>query len=525
MPYDKKALYKEEEIIAAEISLASETEIPETDLDARLAGINSELERYICTLDTVEYAFSIYSGILAGMIDSIFIGEISITDNDISLSHNQVNNFIQQYAKARGYDNDRLKDAIADLEGAFKVAQDNAWKRAEIKVSTKNHHLADLAHHPTPLGLVSALIVQFMKVGTFVNRDGEWHIIFLNTNIKDIVTDTVAPVLITGVLHWLCGIAETSYEEYYDKEMPKAMRGFLRIAASSPVLIEVTKCADNWFGHLVSDMGGSKNTAGEGMGIPGVFLSLLYEMAALPLLKDSGLPEYLNGLYQNNKLDLRHELCLYKAAGRQMIPVAFNEVYVRLLYFVRQLAIEAASQNGIRNMNWGKLVPFGNRDVDRMLTVASLTFTFADTADAAAHAAMESAGNWLLFGGKFVARYNYIGAGRAAFALVKEFSYERREAQLIHEKMILTTAKTEQMVARVEEYKTKLEEALAKYLAEDIESFMSGFECINSGIAADDSDAVIRGNVIIQRVLGREPQFVNQQEFDELMTSEEPLRL
>ena len=61
--------------------------------------------------------------------------------------------------------------------------------------------------------------------------------------------------------------------------------------------MEIIKCADNWFGHLVSDMGGSKNSAGHGMGIPGVLLSLLQEVSSLPGLKDSKLPGIVNYLY------------------------------------------------------------------------------------------------------------------------------------------------------------------------------------------------------------------------------------
>ena len=40
-----------------------------------------------------------------------------------------------------------------------------------------------------------------------------------------------------------------------------------------------------------------------------------------------------------------------------------------------------------------------------------------------------------------------------------------------------------------------------------------------------DSDLVIKGNVVIQRVLGRKPQFTNQQEFDDLMDSDIALKL
>ena len=76
-----------------------------------------------------------------------------------------------------------------------------------------------------------------------------------------------------------------------------------------------------------------------------------------------------------------------------------------------------------------------------MLTIASMTFTVADTADAAIHAAIESGGNWVLFSGRFVTRFNYVGAGRAALSIVREVSNEKKEAQLIHEKMILSEAK------------------------------------------------------------------------------------
>jgi hypothetical protein len=72
-----------------------------------------------------------------------------------------------------------------------------------------------------------------------------------------------------------------------------------------------------------------------------------------------------------------------------------------------------------------------------MITVSSMTLTTADTADAAIRAAIYSAGNWVLFAGNFAARFNYVGTGRTALAIVCEISNEKKEAELIHEKMIL----------------------------------------------------------------------------------------
>ena len=395
---------------------------------------------------------------------------------------------------------------------------------SQFGVSAKNHHLADLAHHPTPVGLLSSIIVQFLRIGTFVNKEGEWHFILVKTEAKDIV-ETLTPAVITGVLNWLVTLGEKAYHKETGEEIPKALRGIAHFAASTPMLLEIAKCADNWFGHLVSDMGGSKNTAGGGMGIPGVFVSFLYELASLPILKDSGLPAFVNDLYENQKLDLRHELCLYKELGKQSIPVIFNEIYTRVLFFASRLGIQTAEHKSLNDIDWKSVMPFGNRVIDRMLMISSMTFTIADTADAAVHAAIESCGNWVLFSGVFVSRFNYVGAGRAAIAIVREVSNEQKEAQLLHEKLILTNAKTVGVIERFSAYRAALEERVSNYLAEDMEAFLTGFDYMKQGLESGDSNLVIKGNVVIQRVLGREPQFTNQKEFDDLMDSDEALIL
>jgi hypothetical protein len=454
----------------------------------------------------------------------VLFSDISIRGSDIAFSHRQVNTFIQNYAKTRGLDRDRLKDAIIELEKSFPVEQDNIWKGSIAKVTPKNHHLADLAHHPTPIGLVSALMVQFLRIGTFVNRDGEWHFKFIDTSFKDIV-GVVVPAVITGILNWLVAISEEKYEAETGKEIPKAIHRLAHTIASTPTILEIAKCADNWFGHLVSDMGGSKNTAGGGMGIPGVFLSFFYEISALPAIRNTGLTEVLNDLYENHKMDLRHELAFGEQVKTQTIPVIFNELFVRIGCMFLHFEKEIFENKGLKGINWRYVFPFANRTIDRMLLVSTMSFNVIDTGDAAVRAAIESGGNWVIFSGKFVARYNYIGAGRAALAIVKEFSNEKKEAELIHERMILMNAKAEMMFDQLQDFKARLNEKLTEYLSEDIETFMEGFDDINEGLRMNNSDLVIKGNVTIQRVLGREPQFTTQAEFDDLMESDIPLLL
>ena len=502
-------------------------------LEKRLEQLDAEIERYTNHADKADYALAIASGIFSGVLDSILFSDTSIFENDIGLSHERVNKFIQKFAEDRGLTDERvrtsLKRAVGKLEKEFPVAQDNIWKGTVDKVTASNHHIADLAHHPTPLGLLAAIAVKFLRVGIFVNKDGDWsiQIVKIQDYEKKDLPLIVASAVITGIMNWLVNVAESKYEESEEKELPKSIKSLAHFVASTPMLIEIIKCADNWFGHLVSDMGGSKSTAEKtgGMGIPGVFLSLCYEFASLPIVKDSGLLEVLNNLYTHHKFDIRHELALGRQVKGQAISVAFNELYVRTVYMLGHLAQELSIHGGFDGINWRRVIPLANRTVDRMIMISAITLNVVDTGDAAIRAAIESGGNWVVFSGRFVARYNYVGAGRAAIAIVKEISNEKKETQLIHERMLLMDAKAAMMFEHLQQFKAQLDEKLTGYLIEDIEAFMEGFDDIKEGLATNNSDLVIKGNVTIQRVLGRAAQFTNQKEFDNLMESDIPLQL
>ena len=262
--------------------------------------LNVDINRLTNNADIFDYTVAISSGLLTGMIDAFFVGEFNIVDLKAD-ANKHVNKFIEKYAKLRGYkeNGQGLKGAISFLEGKFPVDQDNVWKGLGIS-STKLHHLEDMAHHPTILGLVASIAVCFFRTAIFVDDEGKWHFVLLETGKKEIVKRW-APVVISGVLRWLVYLAESKYKEKNSKELPKPIHRLIVALSYSPAVIEILKVVDNWFGHLVSDMGGSKNTAGGGMGIPGVFVSVLKEISSLPLLKDTELPKIVSDLYSKGK--------------------------------------------------------------------------------------------------------------------------------------------------------------------------------------------------------------------------------
>ncbi len=61
-----------------------------------------------------------------------------------------------------------------------------------------------------------------------------------------------------------------------------------------------------------------------------------------------------------------------------------------MLFFASRLGIQTAEHESLKDIDWKSVMPFGNRVIDRMLMISSLTFTMADTADAAVHAAIAS---------------------------------------------------------------------------------------------------------------------------------------
>ena len=493
----------EEEVVAAD----AQVETPNIDrLNAELARVTQELDRYTNHADKADYALAVTSGILSGLVDSLFVGEFSL-EHANQWGNQQAQKFVLKVAKYQGYGGNEPAQAIKYLEDQFPIAADKATAAFGGGLQ---HHLRDFSHHPTPVGLVCSILTQF--TGNVYGTDVAGAFKFVPLN-KDGCLDLIGK----------------SFSE-------KIMFGTV-----------------NWFFHMVSDVAGSSGSVMKGSfgtGIPGPLVSLLKEFSSTRLFKKqdaNGYKEFsvrisklfngtLLGELDSNgnliplKFDLRTEMGVAMQVGKQTIPVIINECIVRAFFLLRQLLQELSRDevqdwSDVDKIDWKAIIPFRNRTVDRMLTIAGMTFTVADTADAAIHAAIESGGNWVLFSGRFVTRFNYVGAGRAALSIVREVSNEKKEAQLIHEKMILSESKAALFLKQLQEFKAQLDLKVSNYLAEDIESFMSGFEDMQQGLSTGDSDLVIRGNVTIQKVLGREPQFTNQEEFDALMESDAPLVL
>lgn len=444
------------ELFSTDNSIKNEIDSRLEQLQIRIDSLDEEINRLTSTATHVDLFVPIASGIITGVVDILYVGELNIDiENGVDFDTRgkgaeTVNRFIMDFAKKNGWNgskdsNDsKLSNAINHLERKFTMAQDD-YKGFS---SSKLHHLEDLAHHPTPIGLISALIVTFFKVGIFSNKDGKIKLMPIKTSKKDLLI-TWAPIIIAGVLYWMSCWASRKFSEKELSEFPKWQRLLIKTFCASPIFFAIGKVAINWAGHLVSDMGGSKNSRNAGAGIPGFFISLLKELSLVPPLNSTSLPEDLSNLYSKKHTDFRSELLPVKESlGKQIIPVILNELIVSTFYFVSRLKQQYDECGGWHGIQWKKTIPYGNRTIARMRTISSGVFTAVDMTDAAVRSYMKSGGNWTVGIMQFALRVNIIGLGKFAINLGNDVSMGLRRGKLrnirinvMAERLSLTHAK------------------------------------------------------------------------------------
>lgn len=430
----------EDELANVEPSIATKIR----DIDSRLEKNQDhlekkdfEIERLTNHADEIDYAVAVGCGIACGLIDSFFVGDFD-WGNARKWSYQKVNQYVAKYAREHGYTGGsrRLKDKIAFLEGKYKIPSDNLYVGKDASIWTMSHHLDDFAHHPSPLGWICSVLTQFTGKACFANKEGSSFL--WDVESKELIGDTIPEKFAAGTI--------------------------------------------NWFGHLVSDVAGSSNTPGKaGMGLPGPIVSIAKEFSQLPGVNKTGLPKLLNDVFVKHRFDFRKELAVAHELGRQAVPVVINEVLVRLFFFLRRL-VQEWRQYGFAGIHWRKTLPFMNRTIARMNTIASGTFMAIDLADASIRSGIKSWGDPATFWAEFVLKVNFVGIGRFAIACVTDVGMgvklEHRRWErivIVNERLLLQNAKVELKNADVWVEVDKTGKAVRE-LYESCESAISQYE-------------------------------------------------
>ena len=395
-------------------------------INSKVTELNADIEKLTNNADGFDYAISVISGVITGLIDSFFVGETEI-------------------------DKEKIQEF---LEEKYHTANDSGYKHKDADghwiSSAMYHRLDDLAHHPSISGLIASILVRYFRLVFFIDgSDGKPHIFFADTSSPEVTklekkeqTKAWIGAIIGGLCIWLSNLSIKKYEEATGEELPKPLKKLIKIVGASPLMLELLKTVDVWVGHMMSDVSTSQ-------GIPGIFLSLLKEISVLPIIKDTDFRVWVDGLYNKGNMNLSEwGGVVFVAAKKQALPVLINEALVRGFFFVRHLAEELKDKKDLKQINWNNVIPFKNRTVVRMLTISTGTFTAVDMADAGIRAVIKSGGFNPATLGNFVLNVNFVGVGRFAIAVatdvgmgIKKGNKENERLDLVGQQLQLMNVK------------------------------------------------------------------------------------
>lgn len=330
------------------------------------------------------------------------------------------------------------------MERKFPIAADS--KTADFG-GGRQHHLRDFSHHFSLCGLICSIFTQFSS--KVVGTDTNGKLLIDDVTDKRFIGENFAKKVLFGIVHW--------------------------------------------FFHMVSDMAGSKSTAGKGTGIPGPILSLIKEASVLPCFRDKKIGEeelhvWVSKLFNGTllakrdkngkiiepvKFDLRSEIGILQELGRQSVPVLINECLVRSMYFLRRLNIaiseaEVHSVSDLKDIDTAEILPFNNRVIRRMVTVASGTFLAVDSVDAVTKSAIKNKGiNPKLFI-DFAVNINYVGIGRFVIACKADGELLAEDIRESSEKRAQIEIEFEQGVANLECWSLDYEQLRVLYSLEKL---------------------------------------------------------
>lgn len=333
--------------------------------------------------DKLDYILSACSGALCGTIDIFFVGKPK--DSTIGdLTDKGFGNLICLFAKRQGWEGsenegDSVKLAIEFLENKFNVPYEQTHPgkagRDYLNLTPSNHHFKSLSHNPSVLGLFFSILDQFCNTSHFVS--GGRLIILQDAKPGFKLQGNTLSSRI-----W-CGIV-------------------------------------NWFGHLVSDVGGCKKSNGRGMGIPSPLWTWVNDIIAIKA--ELGIPvSQFNDDVNELALKMYKKGFDFRFQTAQCIPVFINELIVRLFYSVRRLLAyykNTAKENRSIQQLWATCKPFSNPTVKRMLTIAHGVFCAMDAGDAAIRAFAAGGGHFNAL--EFCMRLNVAGVGRFTICLYGE---------------------------------------------------------------------------------------------------------
>ncbi len=353
-----------------------EAEIERAEINDKFQEFAERMSFVTPDCDKLDYALAACSGTLCGILDIFCVG----LDPNASIIGKKVDEWtrtmVERFAKKQNC------SSLFELEEKYKIPYDQTHLKG-YSLTPSNHHFKSLAHNPTFLGLFFSILNQFHNQSTFV-IDGEF-ITIVNEDNK---------VYLKG-----------------NNFVAKLFCGFI-----------------NWLNHLMSDVSGSSDSKGRGMGVPSPLLCFSNNVITLKTKLGAQASKFDTAV-NNLSVKLFTKGYDVRFNTTKRIPVLINEILTRFMYSLKRLFSYFSSSTG-EDFSLPKflkaITPFGNPSIQRMLLVSNGAFCTVNIFDSIIEGVIRGGTPGFVF--VFLMRLNVPGLKRFAFSLFGEIiqANERR---------------------------------------------------------------------------------------------------
>ena len=351
--------------------------------------------------DRYEFAMAAFCGAAAGLLDAVFLGSARSESALSKLSDEQVGKIVMAYARLQGNDPRDLTEAIGFLERKYKVNYDQRSGKdvgGVTKLSTLDHHIKSLAHAPSLVGLTFSIIDQLRDKSTVISGG------------KLFVVDT---------------------------------KGGMTHLSGKGVQEKLVAAFANWLGHCMSDVAGSRNSAGRGTGLPIPGMELLMFSRIRVGKDDELLSEVVTKAFRQG-YDFRIGVAQGTVLGFQKATTA---------------VCWAFKQHYLDHRPWAECIPLESEGSLRMMQlVGNGALCMVDVGNAALKSKGEPA--------EFVLSFNFSAALQLAYLVLHEVDVrtgaeiERRMSKLYDELLHVSTPIERRNIRKMDERLQKYQMSL-----------------------------------------------------------------
>ena len=525
-------------------------------------------------LDKWDYIAATSSGALTAAIDVLWVKDFSLTEAH-SWGVNKTTDFVKEVAKSKGYKGTELSGAIKYLEDTYPIPADAL---TDDFGGGYSHHLRDFSHHPTVTGLLFSVLSQFTGYEIGADVSGKLVKVPLPAGVlsQGGILEKLYSGIVTWVFHMISDVAGSSSSVSLGKEgtgLPGPFMSLIKELSSIPGVRAIAgknekgnyefsvECSKLFNGTLLGEHDANGNIVKGGQ----LKFDLRTEMGVShEIIKNK---QYLPVLI--NELLVR---------GFYSVRWFFNEIKKKQINRIEEIGkIETAAY-----------LPCNSRPLTHMLMLSSATFSVIDISTAGIKAALKNRGNKTGFAVDFIQGINVFGVGRlalaagaeanigieklheryleianeqlsrmgltydeakesftytaskigaiaaigtpvgfvsAAVSVYKDISISIKEYNIAEKERILVEEKCRNSIESILAYREQIETAVSQYMESNLTAFADAFDEMDASMAAGNVNGFISGNVTIQKQLGKTSSFASQSEFDDLMKSDDALKL